>query len=108
MGYGVNLSYSTALILQALASGYRYGFDIMDLTGLPSGTVYPALRRLEEAELVDSRWEDEAIAQKEQRPPRRYYELTKIGEDALADAVKRYRAIENIFPLPDKAKLSDA
>ena len=36
-----------ALILQALDNGYYYGFDIMDVTGLPSGTVYPALRRME-------------------------------------------------------------
>lgn len=108
MGYGVNLTYSTALILQALAGGYRYGFDIMDLTGLPSGTVYPALRRLENVGLVDSKWEDEAIAQEEQRPPRRYYELTDTGEEALREALKRYRAIENLLPLPGKTKLSDA
>ncbi|MFN7929787.1 MAG: hypothetical protein U0Y68_17950 [Blastocatellia bacterium] len=38
-----------ALILQAVENGYRYGFDVMTITGLPSGTVYPALRRLEEA-----------------------------------------------------------
>src|SRR5688572_19862296 len=41
------LTYSSALVLQAIASGYRYGFDVMDVTGLPSGTVYPALRKLE-------------------------------------------------------------
>ena len=41
------LSITVAVILQALENGYQYGFDIMDVTGLPSGTVYPALRRLE-------------------------------------------------------------
>ena len=40
------ISFSAAVIMQALANGYQYGFDIMDITGLPSGTVYPALRRL--------------------------------------------------------------
>jgi PadR family transcriptional regulator PadR len=35
----VNLSLSATAILQALAHGYKYGFDIMDVTGLPSGTV---------------------------------------------------------------------
>src|SRR5438132_628697 len=39
----VNLSHTSALILQTISHGYRYGFDIMDVTGLPSGTVYPAL-----------------------------------------------------------------
>jgi DNA-binding PadR family transcriptional regulator len=40
------LSYTMALILQVVEHGYRYGFDIMTVTGLASGTVYPALRRL--------------------------------------------------------------
>src|SRR4030095_14155412 len=71
-----SLSYSAAVILQAVANGYQYGFDIMDITGLPSGTVYPALRRMEDAGYVDSKWEKATIAQREQRPPRKYYELT--------------------------------
>ena len=41
------ISFTMAVILRALDNGYQYGFDIMDATGLPSGTVYPALRRLE-------------------------------------------------------------
>ena len=50
------LSHSAALILKAISLGYRYGLDVMEATGLPSGTVYPALRRLERDELVESRW----------------------------------------------------
>jgi PadR family transcriptional regulator, regulatory protein PadR len=85
------LSFSATAILQAVANGYGYGFDIMDATGLPSGTVYPALRRMEEAGLVASRWEDAAVAQKEQRPARKYYQLSKAGKLALAEAADRYR-----------------
>ena len=85
------LSFSATVVLQAVGHGYGYGFDIMDATGLPSGTVYPALRRMEEAGLVVSRWEPQAIAQKEQRPARKYYELSKSGQRALADASSRYR-----------------
>jgi hypothetical protein len=44
MGKG-SLSYAATVILQAISSGYLYGFDIIDITGLPGGTVYPALRR---------------------------------------------------------------
>jgi DNA-binding PadR family transcriptional regulator len=94
MGSKGYLSHAATAILQALANGYQYGFDIMDVTGLPSGTVYPALRRLEETLLVASKWEKQQIAQREQRPPRKYYELTRAGEQALAEAVKRYRLLE--------------
>ena len=97
MGKGY-LSFSAAIILQALANGYGYGFDIMDITGLPSGTIYPALRRLEDVGLVKSRWEKQTIAQQEMRPPRRYYELTRRGEDALTEAAKRYRLLEQAQP----------
>jgi DNA-binding PadR family transcriptional regulator len=93
MGKGF-LTYSTAVILQAVANGYLYGFDISDITGMPGGTVYPALRRLEEAGHLTSKWEKPGIAQAELRPPRKYYELTRTGREALAEAVKRYRLLE--------------
>jgi len=94
----INVTYPTALIMQALANGYRYGFDIMDVTGLPSGTVYPALRRLESVGAVASRWEDAEIAQAEQRPSRRYYQLTAEGTELLARSVQRFRLIANLLP----------
>ena len=37
------LSISAVCVLQAIASGFQSGFDIIDQTGLPSGTVYPRL-----------------------------------------------------------------
>ena len=103
------LSYTVAVILRTLENGYQYGFDIMDVTGLPSGTVYPALRRLEDAGLVKSKWEKHALAQAEARPPRKYYELTRAGQDVLVEAVKRYRLLDQSelnqerVPKPTKA-----
>jgi DNA-binding PadR family transcriptional regulator len=88
------MTYVTATILQAVASGYRYGFDVIDATGLPGGTVYPALRRLEDAGHLSASWEKESIARAEPRPPRRYYELTRAGRAALAAAAERYRLAE--------------
>ena len=90
----LNLTYPTALVLQALARRFHHGFDIMDATGLPSGTVYPILRRLDREGLLSSTWEKPAVAQREQRPPRRYYEITGAGQAMLADAVERYRVLE--------------
>lgn len=85
-----SLTSATALVLDALARGYRHGFDILDATGLPSGTVYPILRRLEDDGLAASRWEDAAKAQREQRPPRRNYELTAPGRALAEQARARY------------------
>ena len=99
MGKGY-FSYTMALILQALDNGYRYGFDVMTITGLPSGTVYPALRRLEDAEFVISKWERQSIAQQEQRPPRKYYEVTRSGRAALIEARQRFRLLEQLTPQP--------
>jgi DNA-binding PadR family transcriptional regulator len=85
----IRMTHPTALILKALASGYRFGFDIMDATGLPSGTVYPALRRLQDARMVSSTWESKRDAHSDRRPRRRLYELTSAGRRALQDAEAR-------------------
>ena len=82
----MRLTYPTALVLQALLDGYHHGFDVMEATGLPSGTVYPILRRLDAEGCVRSRWEKQAVAQKEQRPPRRYFELTAGGRQLAGEA----------------------
>ena len=92
------LTYSSAVILQAVSNGYLYGFDIIDITGVPGGTVYPALRRLEEAGYLVSKWEKQSISQAEPRPQRKYYELTRAGREALLEAVKRYRLLEHAQP----------
>jgi PadR family transcriptional regulator, regulatory protein PadR len=84
------LSHSAALILKALSLGYCFGLDVMEVTGLPSGTVYPALRRLERDELVDSKWEPEEEAAAKQRPARQYYEVTRAGKAATLAATQRY------------------
>ena len=73
------------LILRAIAEGpvCVYGFRVMETTGLPSGTVYPAMRRLERDGLVQSHWEQQSVADAEQRPLRKYYKLTRSGRQQL-------------------------
>jgi DNA-binding PadR family transcriptional regulator len=85
----IRITHVTALVLAALAAGHRYGFDVMDATGLASGTVYPALRRLERAGLLRSRWEAASTALDDGRPRRRLYQLTAAGEAALQSADRR-------------------
>ena len=97
------LSYTALFVLQALAQGHRFGFDVMDATQLPSGTVYPALRRLESLGYVASSWEDDDKARKANRPRRRNYQLTREGREHLAEAEARYRAVEKLFPKRGRA-----
>lgn len=97
------LSYAALFVLQALNQGHRFGFDIMDATGLPSGTIYPALRRLEALGYVESSWEADAQARKANRPRRRNYTLTRSGRLQLAEAETRYRAVAKLFPKRGRA-----
>ena len=98
------LSHTTAMILQAIGSGYIYGYTVMEATGLPGGTVYPAMRRLERDQLIRSQWERQSIADAEQRPPRKYYKLTKAG----AEAFKSQRAEWDAFEIAVRKILGDA
>jgi DNA-binding PadR family transcriptional regulator len=95
------LSFAAVSVLHAVAGGASYGFDVIDVTGLPSGTVYPALARLERDGYVRSDWEDPETARDEKRPPRRYYRVTAPGARVLNEALGRYRALK---PLPIRVR----
>ena len=98
MAAETKLSHTAAMILQAVNAGYVYGFSVMEMTGLPSGTVYPAMRRLERDELIRSHWEQQSIADAEQRPPRKYYKLTTAGKATLEASRKRYPLLAKLIP----------
>jgi PadR family transcriptional regulator, regulatory protein PadR len=69
----------------------RYGLDLMGDTGLPSGTLYPILQRLQRAGWVDARWEEiDPVASG--RPARRYYRLTPDGVAAARQALAELHA----------------
>jgi PadR family transcriptional regulator, regulatory protein PadR len=99
MTHAIKLSLTSALILRTIGSGYRYGFDVMAVTGLPSGTVYPALRRLERDGLIKSTWEQAKDARAEQRPARKNYSLSKSGAQAVHDAMERYPLLDQLTPV---------
>jgi PadR family transcriptional regulator, regulatory protein PadR len=71
-----------------------HGYEIAKTIGEASGrrlltaygTLYRALARLEKMGLLVSRWEDPAIPARENRPGRRLYTLTALGDAALAAA----------------------
>jgi PadR family transcriptional regulator PadR len=95
------LSHTAAMILQAIHAGYGYGFSVMEVTGLPSGTVYPAMRRLEQTDLVRSQWERQSTADAELRPPRKNYKLTRSGKATLEASQKRYPLLVKLIPAPE-------
>lgn len=76
-----------ALLLAVLEDGPRHGYSVIerlrDRSGgaleLPTGTVYPALHRLERTGLVESDWETVGGRR------RRAYRLTRSGVQALAE-----------------------
>ena len=90
------LSFGAVAILHAIATGSQFGFDIMNVTGLTSGTVYPTLDRLEQAGLLKSHWESEAQAHADGRPARRYFKLTASGATALNAALDKHRMLRPV------------
>jgi len=90
------LPFGQVSILHAIADGNRFGFEIMDATGLTSGTVYPTLDKLESLGFLVSHWEDAKTARRDKRPPRRYFDLTDAGATALAAALTRYKNLKPV------------
>ncbi len=77
-------------LLALLTKEEKYGFQILrelreksdGFFDLKEGTLYPALRRLEERGFVESRWQEP-----ESGMPRKYYRLTDRGRVALREAL---------------------
>jgi PadR family transcriptional regulator PadR len=86
-------SIQTQQVFQALLdapSEETYGFELAKVTGLPSGTIYPILRRFENEKLVAAR--QELIDDTSPRPRYRvYYRLTADGW-RVAQAATREQA----------------
>lgn len=83
-------------LLALLAREEKYGFQIVrelkDMSNgffdLKEGTLYPALRRLEERGFVESRW-----VEREGGNPRKYYRITDRGRTALREATEVWRSM---------------
>jgi PadR family transcriptional regulator, regulatory protein PadR len=81
----------TELILEALMSDPTAewsGSQIAPRARLKSGTLYPALARMERFGWLTWRWEDIEDAAAKKRPRRRFYKLTGEGERAALDIAK--------------------
>lgn len=74
-----NISRQTRTALLALLDrpqDWRYGYELMEITGIASGTLYPMLIRLCDQGKLEARW---VPAPRQGRPPRHAYRLTPSG-----------------------------
>lgn len=83
-GVALNLGGTSEFHGYAVARELKDREEAKRLTG--HGTLYRALERLERAGMLLSRLEDPEIAAAEQRPRRRLYHVTGVGQKALAEA----------------------
>ena len=60
------------------------------------GTLYRALERLQKAGLLESEWEDPALAAEEGRPRRRLYRITAAGQAAVAQGAAERNDIQGL------------
>jgi DNA-binding PadR family transcriptional regulator len=68
---------------------WRYGYDLMKVAGLSSGTLYPLLARLTDDGWLESRWEESEFPGK---PPRQLYRLTATGRHEARQTLDRAQA----------------
>ncbi len=79
------------LVLKLLERDEKYGYQIIlelreqggELFSLKEGTLYPILYRLEEENLVKSKW----TAPKEKETARKYYSITGEGQKELEQQI---------------------
>ena len=82
----------TVLVLQSLLAepGRRwYGLELCRATGLPSGTLYPIIARMEHEGWLASQWEDPKLHERQGRPRRRYYWITAAGAAEAMELLER-------------------
>ena len=88
-----------AVLRDAPAHGYEIGQRLAERSGgelgVPEGSLYPALHRLERGGLVESAWSTH------DRRRRRVYRLTRSGRRAAADSRREWRlfatAVERVL-----------
>src|ERR1700758_789312 len=89
MGLELRITLQTLQVLGVLLTDpldEHYGLEISRGSGLPTGSIYPILTRLEAAGWVTSAWE-EIDESREGRRRRRYYRLTHDGTQQAQEAV---------------------
>jgi DNA-binding PadR family transcriptional regulator len=88
MGLRIRLSKQTLAVLDALlgrAGQWQYGYSLSQNTGIPSGTLYPILMRLEKLHWLETQWEE---AKTPGRPPRHLYRLSGTAREWAREEIR--------------------
>lgn len=80
----------------------HWGYELSKRADIRSGVLYPLLRRMLEERWLEDGWEDRETVKG--RPPRRYYELTDKGREALGAMLDAARPA----PRVTRGRLADA
>ncbi|MFQ5527708.1 MAG: PadR family transcriptional regulator [Thermoanaerobaculia bacterium] len=87
------------LLLRILADEPTYGYELLSRLaartgggfGLKEGTLYPVLYRLEDAGLVEPKWE-QPDRSSGRGVPRKVYKLTEAGEGRVSELTDAWRS----------------
>ncbi|QCJ41263.1 helix-turn-helix transcriptional regulator [Bacillus sp. S3] len=88
------------LLLSLLADADSYGYEMTkklrvlseDAYHMNEGTLYPALKRLENKDCVTSYWSQGLDGSR-----RKYYSITETGRKNLADKVRNWKQINQLI-----------
>jgi DNA-binding PadR family transcriptional regulator len=79
----------TLLAFLETPRSWRYGYDLMTVADVSSGTLYPLLARLTEDGWLEAQWQESEVRG---RPPRQLYRLTATGRVQARHALERAQA----------------
>ncbi|GAB3077521.1 hypothetical protein GCM10027053_47480 [Intrasporangium mesophilum] len=83
-----------AFALMTAPDERHWGYELMTTSGVRAGAMYPMLAKLLKQGWIADGWEDPAETRG--RPPRRYYVLTKEGQQQLGAVLVRADARGNV------------
>jgi PadR family transcriptional regulator, regulatory protein PadR len=80
-----------AIINQQPTYGYELSVKLLEfgLSDVSEGSIYPILLRLQKEELIKG-----TMQKSEFGPKRKYYHLTELGRDALAEFIHQWNSIK--------------
>lgn len=92
--------YIDFILLSLLSHNNLYGYEMskaikktsQDLFELKEGTLYPALKRMEQKEWIEGYWSESEGAAR-----RKYYRITKAGQIELNDSRKEWIVLKAIL-----------